>query len=115
MPRLTATRREEIYDAARGEREHPICKLCDLPIVPGQEWDVSHDKHLPKALGGKVDGIAHRRCNREHGHSHDTPLVAKAKRIRQKHIGAWQPRTVMPGSRESGLKRKMNGTVERRS
>jgi hypothetical protein len=102
--RLTTKQREELYDACKGEREFPPCALCGLPIFAGQQWDVSHDKYLPGALGGKVDGISHRRCNRLHNNRHDTPLVAKRKRIRQKHIGAYRVSRPMIGARESDIK-----------
>jgi len=114
IPRLTSKDREKLYDTCRGEREFPPCAICGLEIHPGQDWDKSHDKHLPKALGGKVDGIAHRRCNREHNNRVDTPRIAKAKRQRQKHIGAHRSASrPIPGSRASGIRRRMNGQVER--
>lgn len=52
----------------------------------------------------------------KHAHSHDLPLIAKVKRIRQKHIGAWQSPRPMVGSRESNIKISMRGPpIDRRS
>jgi hypothetical protein len=42
------------------------------------------------------------------------PLIAKVKRVHQKHIGATRPKGTMPGSKNSKWKRKMDGTVVRR-
>lgn len=107
--RLTASQRESLYDAevekaiADSRGLFPICRLCDLPISPGQRWHDNHDKYLPHAIGGERDGISHARCNLRHNHEHDTPLVAKVKRIRRKHIGAYEPRgRTIPGRRFNG-------------
>lgn len=98
--RLTTKKREELYDRCKGERDHPYCNICLLKIFPGQKWHESHNPHLPKALGGLIDGIAHDRCNLKHARSHDIPLIAKAKRVRQKHIGAFRARSLLPGWRK---------------
>lgn len=111
MPKLSTTKREKLYDHWRGTAEHPTCNLCSLPITAGQDWDESHDPHLPRALDGKVTGLAHRRCNQIHNNTHDTPLVAKNKRVRQKHIGAFKTRRPMPGGRNDPRKRTMSGQV----
>lgn len=111
--RLTSSQREALWDrecakaVAGGNGQFPICNLCALPIFPGQRWHESHNKFLPHAIGGDVDGIAHERCNLNHNHTHDTPLVAKVKRIRQKHIGAYRRHETFRGWR------KFNGTAVR--
>lgn len=120
--RRTGRQREELYDReadkarAMGRGEHPICNLCDLPVAPGQEWDESHVGR-PAALGGRDVGVAHRRCNRRHGAQVVTPMVAKAKRARQKHIrAALRSRRPLPGARDSNIKIRMNGPpVDRRT
>lgn len=109
--KLSSTKREELYDRWRGDAEFPKCNLCSMPIHPGQDWDVSHDPLLPRALGGDVTGLAHRRCNRRHGHAVAVPQIARQKRIRQKHIRAWRPRTQLPGGRDDPRKKTMRGEV----
>ena len=93
-----------------------ICHLCSMKIVPGEDWDVSHD--IPLEAGGKDDAtnwlVAHRKCHRIHTSTVDAPLIAKVKRIHQKHVGAKKSRTPMPLGRNSAFKRKMDGTVVRR-
>jgi hypothetical protein len=44
----------------------------------------------------------------------DIPQIAKVKRIRQRHIGAKQSRSPLPGGRRSQWKKKMDGSVVRR-
>ena len=111
----STTERERLYDRWRGDAQFPTCNICRLFIAPGQEWDESHDPFLPRALDGKVTGLAHRRCNRLHNNTHDTPLVAKSKRIRRKHIGAFRPRHPLPGGRGDPRKRTMSGKVINRA
>lgn len=120
--RLTSKQRQALYESesakalASGRGEHPICNICNLPVQPGQEWHDSHNKYLPHAAGGERDGIAHARCNLKHNNEHDTPLVAKLKRIAQKHSGAYRSANPMRGSRDHPWqeKQKLNGTVVRR-
>jgi hypothetical protein len=115
--RLTNKQREALWDTeclkslVHGRGRFPICALCELPITPGQQWHSNHDRHLPRALGGALDGLSHARCNESHNHDHDTPLAAKAKRIRQKHIGAWRSARPMQGGRNGKLKKKIDGSV----
>lgn len=117
---MTNKAREELYDREKikaqtaGRGDFPICNLCGLSILPGRKWHESHNKYLPRALGGLVDGIAHDRCNYKHNNQHDTPLAAKRKRVRQKHIGAFQTRTKLPGGKSDRLKKTFyRGTVLR--
>lgn len=121
MRRLSSTDREKLYDAealkAReaGRGNYPICNLCCLPVTPGQSWDESHEKLKPRWLGGEVEGLAHRRCNRLWNNQHDTPLFHRTKRQRRAYIGARVPRSIMPGSRADWRKVKINGDVVLRS
>lgn len=93
-----------------------MCHLCSLKVVPGEDWDVSHD--IPLEAGGKDDEtnwfVAHRKCHRVHTSTVDMPLIAKVKRVHQRHIGAKQSRSPLPGGRNSKWKKKMDGTVIKR-
>jgi hypothetical protein len=79
--------RESLAAHLAGRGTSPICNICGLPVTPGQAWDESHDG-APKAFGGRSTGIAHRRCNHDHGAQVVAPAAAKAKRVHRKHIGA---------------------------
>ncbi len=106
----STTKRQALYDRCCGENEFPLCNICGLPVTPGQDWDESH-MPVPKALGGKQTGIAHRKHNREHGAAVITPMVAKCKRVRARHTRAWRPKHPMPGGKWDSRKRTMEGMV----
>lgn len=118
--RLSSAERQELYDSeclkarAKGRGLCPLCAICDLPILPGQQWHDNHDKYLPHAIGGKRDGISHARCNREHGHKIATPQVAKFKRIVRKHLDIHRSSQPMQGGRTDRIMKKLTGDVVNR-
>lgn len=107
--------RQEIYDRCCGDKQFPDCNICDLPVMHGQSWDVSHDPQgKPHALGGTEVGIAHSRCNRLHGAQVVHPMMAKLERIRQRFTGAWRPRYPMRCGRHDNIKRTLDGRIVER-
>lgn len=96
-------------------RNGGLCHLCGLRIDAGQEWDVSHDR--PLELGGEDGGDnlkpAHRRCHRVHTAKEDVPRIAKAKRQQARHLGIKRTSRPLPGSKASGIRKRMNGEVEK--
>lgn len=118
--RLSAREREELWNAeaekARASKrgDLPICKLCDLPVIPGSQWHANHEAHKPRWLGGVIDGISHARCNRLHNNTHDTPMFAKNERMRKRHLDFTRSDNPLPGGRDDRLKKKITGDVVRR-
>lgn len=91
-----------------------ICHLCGGKIHATEAWDVSHE--TPLELGGADDDTnakpAHRKCHRVHTAETDIPAIAKAKRNEARHRGfKAASRTPLPFSRNSRLKKKLDGTV----
>lgn len=109
--RITTKMRADIFMRHAG-----VCHLCQMKVIPGEEWDVSHD--IPLEAGGADDAsnwlVAHRKCHRRHTATVDAPLIAKVKRKHHAHIGAKRSKTPLPGGRLSKWKRKIDGTVVRR-
>jgi len=94
-----------------------LCAACTKKIDAGKGWDIDHI--LPLALGGTNEPhnlqILCRSCHRSKTSLSDIPRIAKTKRLKARHLGARAPSTrVIPGSRHSPWKRKMDGSVVRR-
>jgi len=114
---MSTTSRQKAWDreVARSKElglgELPICNLCGCPVGIGQAWDESHDPLKARAQGGTDTGVAHRKCNRDHGAQIVTPQIAKEKRIRARHTGAYRSLKPLPCGRHSQFKKRMDGTV----
>jgi hypothetical protein len=111
--RLSRRGRRELLD-----REHSICHLCAGIIQPTDRWEVSHE--IPLALGGDDDTenrrAAHYKCHRVHTARKDVPLIAKSRRIQDRHRGVTRARNPMPGSKDSGWKKTFSrGWVRRKT
>jgi 5-methylcytosine-specific restriction enzyme A len=104
--RISPTERARIFVAAGG-----VCHLCGGPIDGVRDrWDVDHV--VPLALGGDDGGDnlkpAHAKCHAAKT-TGDVAQIAKAKRVERKHTGAHRPGHILPGSRGSKWKRKLDG------
>jgi 5-methylcytosine-specific restriction enzyme A len=94
------------------------CAACAQKIEAGKVWDIDHI--LPLALGGTNEPhnlqILCKPCHQSKTSHSDIPSIAKTKRLKARHLGAHAPSTrPIPGSRRSPWKRKMNGSVMKRS
>ena len=94
------------------------CSLCHGIIrVPFETWDVEHT--IPLSLGGADDPsnwtVVHSKCHRAKTRD-DMGALGKARRREAKHIGAKAPsRNPLPGGRNSLWKKRLDGTVVRRT
>lgn len=107
---LTRNQRAKAHDENGGK-----CCVCLLPIAPGERFI---DEHIiPLELGGTNEkhnrGIAHIVCARAKT-KRDVQLIAKVKRVRAGHLGIKKRKSrPIPGSKGSGLRKRMNGEVYR--
>lgn len=111
MRRSIGTReRVEIFRAHDG-----ICHLCAGRIQAGEAWDLEHA--IPLAMGGEDGGDnlrpAHVKCHRTKT-SRDVRDIAKAKRREARHLGAHRAKRLIPGSKGTGFRKHLNGTVTKR-
>ena len=116
--RLSPRAREELYDRVLAEQivagiatDTPTCNICGLPIIRGIRW---HESHMPAPhaiTGAPADGISHPKCNLDRAYAHDIPLIAKARRQRQRDIGATLSRSPLPCGRDDSRKKKLTGEV----
>ena len=95
-----------------------LCSICSLKIDAGKAWDIDHI--IPLGLGGTNEPnnlqILCKHCHHSKTSQSDIPRIAKTKRLKARHLGARPPSTrPIPGSRRSPWKRKMDGSVVRRS
>lgn len=76
-----------------------------------------YDHVLPDALGGEPTlencAVLCRACHDEKTHKSDVPRISKMKRQRVRNLGAKTTARPIPGSKASGIRRRMNGTVEK--
>jgi hypothetical protein len=95
------------YGLTEGER-------CHTPLAHGVEFDHidldanSKDASLQNCAAACIP------CHKYKTAHRDIPVAAKTLRQQDKNAGI-RKRSTMPGSRNSGWKRKVDGTVERRT
>lgn len=97
-------------------RHGGVCHLSGRTIRPGDAWDCDHVVAL-------INGGQHRernlapalRIKHREKTAQDVAEKSKVYRKQAAHLGVkLRKGRPMPGSKASGFKRKMNGTVERR-
>jgi 5-methylcytosine-specific restriction enzyme A len=100
-------RRLKLFEASGG-----LCYLCGCKIQPAQKWDVEHP--IPLALGGADDesnmAPAHKACHAPKT-AIDVARIAKAKRMKIKHMGGSSSRNPLPCGRSSKWRKKISGEV----
>jgi len=109
--RMTSLRRARIFDSHGG-----TCHLCGVKIGVGEAWEAEHIIALEISGDDSDDNLApaHVACHRAKT-AEDAGRIAKARRVYAKHIGAHRAKQTLPGSRASKWKRRVDGTVVRRT
>lgn len=99
--------RLRIFEAHGG-----ICHITGRKIRPGDKWDCDHiialcngGEHRESNLAPAIRE-AHRAKTAE-----DVAQRAKDDRVRKKHLGIHRPKQIVPGSKASRWKKKLDGTV----
>ncbi len=111
MPRREFSRRDKLKIFARADGH---CEGCGCKLWPGDAKEIDHT--LPDALGGKPDiknaKLLCHWCHKAKTKA-DVGRIRKADRQKATHQGLktrkGQP---MPGTKASGLRKRMDGTVE---
>lgn len=92
-----------------------ICHLCGRKIEPGEGWELEHV--IPLAMGGEDAPAnmqpAHAKCHKAKTRD-DVGNIARAKRREARHLGAYRPKRLIPGSKGTGLRKHIDGRVSRR-
>lgn len=98
------------------EKYKGICYLSGRKILAGDKWEVEHIIALANGGEHRENNLApalvepHKEKTKA-----DRKITAKINRVRKKHLGLDQARgKPILGSKKSGWKRKMDGTVVRR-
>lgn len=110
----TRDRREcvERHGYERGGKTFMKCHICQGEIdLVLSSWEAEHPTMY--TLGGRDVWPAHWRCHKVKT-ADDLSKLAKGKRARERNLGIKRSDRPMMGSRASGFKRKMDGSVERR-
>jgi 5-methylcytosine-specific restriction protein A len=97
------------------ERSRGNCEGCGAKLFAG---NIEYDHQIPCGLGGdnSLENciVRCRACHSTKTHKTDVPQIAKAKRRQRNHIGVKkQSSRPMLGTKASGVRKRMNGTVER--
>jgi len=121
MPRreFTRTVKAQIVHRAMNEAGQVVCESCDL-VLAGKRYEIHHttpdameiDKSRKlTAEDGQLLGVE---CCHRPKTKIDVKNIAKAKRRESKHLGFKRSTSrPLPGTKASGIRKRMNGQVER--
>lgn len=95
----------------------PQCETCGCQLNARTGTIYEHD--IPDGLGGEPTlencKVHCRNCADVKTFTEDNPRMQKADRVLKKNFGLTPKGRPMPGSKASGLRKRFDGTVERRS
>jgi 5-methylcytosine-specific restriction endonuclease McrA len=99
------------------EKHNGICYLSKVKIQPGDKWEAEHILAICNGGSNRESNMApalvapHKTKTKQ-----DRATKAKNDHVRMKHLGIrpanYRP---MPGSKASGIRKRMDGRVERRT
>lgn len=96
----------QAYERCKGH-----CEKCTAHLFAGK---FQYDHVIADAMGGEATlkncEVLCSACHSNKTTTEDVPRIAKAKRVERNHIGAdTKSRAVIPGSKKSKFKKKLNG------
>lgn len=98
-----------IWERCRGR-----CHISGNKIQRGDKWDLDHIIAICNGGENRESNLAPAlRDKHREKTAADVAERAKTDRIRKRDIGLTKPSRPIPGSRASGLRKRMDGTVER--
>lgn len=110
--KMTKARRTRIFVSRNG-----ICGICGLQITGGELWDIEHPKML--ARGGSDNDadlwpvhVGKKGCHKKKT-AEDRRLLAKENSVLDKGYAGKKRRHSIPGSKASGIRKRMSGRIER--
>lgn len=130
MTSLRGHERQEFPQAVRKAAFARCCKNGSKPGIPqcetcGAELNrrtgTIYEHVQPDGLGGEPTlsncKVHCRTCADVKTHTEDNPRMSKADRVLKKEYGLMPERRgrALPGTKASGIRKRMNGTVERRT
>jgi 5-methylcytosine-specific restriction protein A len=103
--------KDRVFDRFNG-----ICYLANRPIAPGEPWDAEHVIAIINGGENRESNLAPALRDKHKGKTAaDVAEKSRNYRKRTKHLGIKsKSNRPMPGSKASGIRRRMNGSVERR-
>jgi 5-methylcytosine-specific restriction enzyme A len=108
--RVPARVRLRVFERAGG-----VCHISGRKIQPGEAWEIEHV--IPIALGGANDEdnlapalVAPHRAKT----ALDVKAKAKAARLAKRHYGIKDKKALIPGSKGTRFKKRLDGAVVRR-
>jgi len=105
--------RKQAWDRANG-----VCECgCDQPFTKDPKDRPNYDHELPDFLGGTNDlencKVIRFCCHHTKTKDVDTPRIVKARTADKKRKGLEPRKAKIPGSKGTGLRKKLDGTVLR--
>jgi hypothetical protein len=92
------------------------CEKCTCELTTGNvrydhviPWEISHDSSL-----GNCQVLCRKSCDHKKTYTEDIPTIAKVHRIYDWAIGIERSGPKLPGGRNSGIRKKLNGQVVKR-
>lgn len=98
------------------QRFDGVCQLSKRKIMAGEAWEADHKVALCNGGENRESNLVPvLRAKHREKTAEDVAEKAKVDRIRKKHLGIkTKSGRPMPGSKASGIRKRMNGKVERR-